>query len=265
MQAHDILQAANEARPDLISKTASAIAILEKLSPGHASDLAQEMGTIISYTSEKTAAADFRNFGMGVAGTLVAGLGTAVASDLYDAAKRGLTKGQNFSRIMEANPELHARFKADPKAMRMSFDTIHRYAPEFTADPILGGSLLLSAVESPSSSVAMIKDLVGARKSLREAKAKQYSAGHVQLERVDTRFQEQKELASDRAKHDLALAENRMHHDMGSARSREAHERNIEDIRHDYASARDIDKDARSVGLTGGTLNDLFRDSKKRR
>jgi hypothetical protein len=207
MQPAEILEVAKQVRPDLVTKTASAIALLERMSPAHAEDLVQEVSAILTHTHEKTAAADYGAFGLGVAGTLTAGLGTAVASDLYDAAKRGLTKGRNFKNILEgATPELRAHYKEDPKKVKRIFDTIHRYAPEFTADPFYGAGLVQIGVESPESLIGTMKDILGARKSLREAKAKQYSAGHVHLERIDSKFPEQKELQELREKHDKTMA-----------------------------------------------------------
>lgn len=260
MEPEVLLQAANAARPDLISKTASAMALLGKVSPGHAEDLYEEVGAILSHTQEKVAAADWGRFGMGVAGTLAAGLSASIATDLYDAAKRGLTKGTNFKRIMSANPELHAKFKANPTEMRRAFDSVHRYAPEFTADPLVGGNLLNAAFDAPEAALGAIKDIIGARKSLQEAKAKQYSPGHVMLEPMDTRHLEQKELAAARAAHELhveglrskqtfGLEDMRAKQQKGLAGDRAAHELHMEFLRSRQSYGQTQDRTAHELHL----------------
>lgn len=184
MQSTQILQAAHTARPDLIEKVATAVALLGAFDREYEKELVAELKYIADYTSEKVAAADWGKFTMALGGSLAAGLGATMATDLYDAAKRGLTKGRNFKRVMDANPELK---QFDNKVLRSSFDTLHRYTPEFTADPILGGALMGAIVASPANAVAIVKDFVGARKNLLEAKHKQYSPSHTGLERFEDR------------------------------------------------------------------------------
>lgn len=183
MTTADLLAAAEEARPDLMQKTAAMLGLLERLSPEHELEVRAELAKIASYTNEKVAAAEgygpAARFGLAVGGTLLAGLAGSVATDMYDAAKRGLTKGTNFKRILRANPELK---HFEKERLHNSFDALHRYAPEFTADPILGGSLLKSVAEVPGNEHVVIKDLINARKNLQDAKHTQFTPGKSEIE-----------------------------------------------------------------------------------
>ena len=173
----EILKAAGEAAPELLEKVAKALFVLEHIDPEFAEDLTAELSTITEYTSEKVSATDLggpKAWALGVAGMVGAGLAGAVATDLYDAAKRGLTKGMNFKRIMEANPDIKRNF--DQKDIKKSYDTFHRYAPDFTSDPNLGGQILKAMVEIPENQHQLVKDLLNSRKNLRDIKKGQYSS-----------------------------------------------------------------------------------------
>lgn len=179
MDRTEFLTAVNDAHPELMSKTAQMVAALEKISPEFVPDVTADFNTIFSVLDEKTAAISpdtmggLQRFGLGVAGTVAGGLLGAVATDLYDAAKRGLTKGRNFNRIMEANPNL--KREVDPKSLRMAYNTLHRYAPDFTADPLVGGALLKQVSELPQMSHKTIVELIGARKDINDAKGRHFS------------------------------------------------------------------------------------------
>lgn len=204
MTTEDILLAAGEASPDLMEKVAQTIVELEESDKDAAADLLKEIDAIASYAVEKTAgvadiakaiggvakaapgvigrgamaggSAFARNAGKGaviVGGMIGAGLAAAVATDLYDAAKRGATKSVNLKRIMEANPDL--KKSVDKERLRQSFDAVHRYAPEMTADPLVGGAILKSVAELPGNEFTSIKAIIDARKSLQEAKHKSFS------------------------------------------------------------------------------------------
>jgi hypothetical protein len=172
----EILKAAQEAEPELIEKVAKALYVLERIDPDFAADLTAELDAITEYTNEKVSAdmTGGAKAWLGAAGgALALGLAGAMATDLYDAAKRGLTKGMNYRRIMEANPELKKNIPA--KQLKSSFDTFHRYAPDFTADPNLGGQILKAMAEIPENQHQIVKDLLNSRKNLRDVKKGQFS------------------------------------------------------------------------------------------
>ena len=180
MTSQELLEAAHKARPDLVEKTANALFVLEQWEPEFAKELADDITTITSVTLQKTASiSDFAGkaaIGAGMA--MATGLAGAVAGDLYDAAKRGLTKGTNLKRILSHNPELQ---RGDKKALINSFNTLHRYAPDFTADPMLGGQVLSRMIELPHDQLNLVKDLLSSRKTLVESKKNQFTLGRINL------------------------------------------------------------------------------------
>lgn len=171
----ELLKAAGEAEPELLEKVAQALLVLEHIDHDLAKELTQEISAITEYTQEKVAGQPLGGpaaWGLAVGGSLAGGVLTAVASDLYDAAKRKLTSGMNFKRIMEANPELKKNYNAAD--LKRNFSTFHRYAPDFTADPNLAGQILRSMSEIPDNQFQTVKDLLNSGKFLRDIKRGQF-------------------------------------------------------------------------------------------
>jgi hypothetical protein len=114
-----------------------------------------------------------------------------MATDLYDAAKRGLTKGKNYRAIMQSNPELKGLDKA---RLTNTYNTIHMYAPEFTADPIMGGSLLKSVYDAgPGMDHVMVRELIGSRKNLQDTKHNQFRMGPMPTVQLPSKYDYEKE------------------------------------------------------------------------
>lgn len=180
MTAQELLAAAYEAKPELVEKTANALFVLEQWEPEFAKELADDIATITNVTMEKSASIGelAGKAALGVGSGLALGIAGAVAGDMYDAAKRGLTKGTNLKRILVNNPELQ---RGDKKVLINSFNTLHRYAPEFTADPMLGGQVLSRMIELPNDQLNLVKDLLSSRKVLVEAKKNQFSMGKLEF------------------------------------------------------------------------------------
>lgn len=176
MNTNEALDLCWKHQPELMNKTAQVMKLVEKLYPEQMEDMVGEFNTIFNILAEKTAAVDMsrnlRDYGLAIAGTAVGGLAGAIATDLYDAAKRKLTKGSNFRRIMEVNPNL--KREVDKSRLNLAYDALHRYAPDFTADPLIGGALLKQIAELPDLSHKTILDLIGARKDIQDAKGKAF-------------------------------------------------------------------------------------------
>lgn len=198
-----ILNAAYDADPETMSKVAEAVAEIEKTAPEFLSDVYQEFDAVSGMTLEKSASVpdSIRNRALGMAkdtAKLVgmagaAALGTSIAADLFDAAKRGLTKSRNFKRIMDYNPGLKSEV-SDPSRIKPAFNALHRYAPDFTADPMLGASLLRSLANQPAGNEHMlITSLLSSRKALSEIKNSQFKLDLKGREKKDT-FEQRKEL-----------------------------------------------------------------------
>lgn len=188
MMDTEILKMASEADPDTMLKTAQAIELIEHYAPEFLAEVFAEFAAIGDVTQEKVAAV-IPSFGVAgaalkgldtaarvsmVVGTgIAASLGSSIAADLFDSAKRGLTKSRNFKRIMDANPNLKGEI-LDKNRIKPAFDALHRFAPDYMSDPLIGGGLLKSMANSPGGNeYQLMEKLIGSRKSLLEIKEKQ--------------------------------------------------------------------------------------------
>lgn len=181
MSSETILKAIAEEQPLLMAKIAMALKMTEAIDPDFADDTVRQFEVITEYTTEKVAAG-WGDWGKGVAAMGASTLIGTVASDLYDVAKRGLTSSGNFNRVMESNDALK---EYDKKDVRKAFDTLHRYAPEFTADPSVGGQLIHNMLQTPLNQHNLIKEFIGARKNLRDVRKSQFGMGNVAYEAPD--------------------------------------------------------------------------------
>jgi hypothetical protein len=176
-----LLKQAAEARPDLLKKANEFLTLLEAISPEHALETRQEIRSHLDATSleltklsagpaaAETFGAAAKNFGLVLAGTAAAGLAASLATDLYSAAKGGLTKGRNFKRMMTMLPddvkELHSK-----KEIMQAFNSAHHFGPELTADPMVGSSIVTGILAAPvSTREQKIRDIITASKSFAEA------------------------------------------------------------------------------------------------
>lgn len=176
MTTAEILKVVAEGQPEMMGKIAEVLKATSTLYPDLVPEVMKDFDTICDVVNEKTAASgtpNFRAFAIGAGGAAAGGLLSAITTDLYDAAKRGLTKGRNFSRIMEFNPSL--KREVDKKQLNMAYDALHRFAPDFTADPMVGGALLKQVAELPQMSHKTIFELIGAEKNINDAKGRHFS------------------------------------------------------------------------------------------
>jgi hypothetical protein len=155
MRTADILQMAHEADPELMKEAALHLALLERVAPQFVPEVVEEFQKISQRVSEKTKEAGVKDFLTGVgknalgitAGTVAAGIGLAIATDLYNSARKGLTKGRNYRRMMEANPELKNIEKQYGKErFNTMFGVLHRNAPDLAADPFFSGAFMSRTV-----------------------------------------------------------------------------------------------------------------------
>lgn len=182
MNTQELLEAAATHCPEMVEKTASAMFLLDKLSPEHVQDVLTDFDTISGVFTKK-AGESFGSLVSSHGKTLAAGavagvaLGAinAVAGDMYDAARRGLSSGRNFNRILKQNPELLEKY--DKKELKKVFDTVHRFGPEFTADPFLMERVLEAGMQSPDNIFGAVQNIIGARKNLVDAKRRQFTPG----------------------------------------------------------------------------------------
>jgi hypothetical protein len=175
MTHEDLLKEVGEMQPEMMAKTAQVIALSDKIAPEFTKDIFRDFEVILETVFEKTASTTLENakkIGIMLGSTAAAGIMSAVSTDLYDAARRGLSKSRNFKRIMEANPSL--KREVNPKQLTMAFNAIHRFAPDFTSDPLVGGALLRTVAELPDSSYKTIQDAISTQAKINDAKSKHF-------------------------------------------------------------------------------------------
>ncbi len=111
--------------------------------------------------------------GGAVGAAAAGGIALALAGDMYDAAKRGITKGRDYTAMMQANPHLQ---KMPAKDVQKAFSVLHRFNPEFAGDPTVAGAWVGRQVTVTSMSpdeygnVGAIKTLIDSRKGLSDIK-----------------------------------------------------------------------------------------------
>lgn len=188
MNTEELLKVAQAHCPEMVEKTASALYLLDRISPEHVPDVLADFDTIAkTYTEKSAKVSDTLKdiggaalnhgktaLGLGAAGLLV-GAVHAVGTDMYDAAKRGLTAGRNFKRVLAQNPDLLEKY--EKKDLKKVFDTVHRFGPEFTADPFLMERVLAAGMDSPDNIFGAVQNIIGARKNLQDAKRRQFTPG----------------------------------------------------------------------------------------
>ncbi len=170
---HELMQKMAEVAPqhyNFLLKTAEEI----KASPFKEEILAEFDGLM------KTAL-DWRSMGgsalkgMGAIGgavgaAAVGGIAMALAGDMYEAAKRGLTKTRNYKAMMAANPNLR---ELPAKDVQKAFSVLHRFNPEFSSEPSVAGAWVKRQAvfgEDGLGSMQELKGLIDTRKGVADAK-----------------------------------------------------------------------------------------------
>lgn len=102
-----------------------------------------------------------------VGGAVAGGIAFSLAGDMYDALKRGITKGRNYRTMMRENPDL-----ADLPArnVQRTFSTLHRFNPEFASDPMVAGSYVRRQAQYAEFDPKGLTDLVNSRKNIGDAR-----------------------------------------------------------------------------------------------
>lgn len=120
-------------------------------------------------TKQASMSAGFKQ-GLGLAGAGIAGMvGTALVNDMYSAAKSALTKGRNFERMIQAEPELK-QYPADK--VKAYFNTLHeKGGPEMSGDPVLASAFVKQQLDFHGSSIIdQVNKIVGIRSELGKSK-----------------------------------------------------------------------------------------------
>lgn len=111
--------------------------------------------------------------GGAVGAAAAGGIALALAGDMYEAAKRGITKGRDYKSMMQANPALK---NMSAKEVQKAFSVLHRFNPEFASDPTVAGAWVGRQVQVTSMNPDMyadantLKGLVDSRKNIADTK-----------------------------------------------------------------------------------------------
>lgn len=113
--------------------------------------------------------------GMGAVGgavgaAAVGGIAMALAGDMYDATKRGITKTRNYQAMMSANPDLK---QLPAKQVQNMFSVLHRFNPDFASDPTVAGAWVKRQAtygEDSLGNANELKTLVDARKNINDTR-----------------------------------------------------------------------------------------------
>jgi hypothetical protein len=109
---------------------------------------------------------------LALGGMFATGVGLALAGDLYDAAKRGITKTRDYKAMLSSNPDLKDK---PARQVQSLFSTLHKFNPEFASDPLVAGSFVRNHVEMANSEqgavdINVLNSLVSSRKNLQDSK-----------------------------------------------------------------------------------------------
>lgn len=110
-------------------------------------------------------------FGGAIGAATAGGIALALAGDLYEAAKRGITKGRDYKAMMQHNPQLE---KMPAESVQKAFSVLHRFNPDFAGDPTVAGAWVGSRVQlgqdEQYGDVTQLKSLIDSRKNLSDVR-----------------------------------------------------------------------------------------------
>jgi len=137
-----------------------------------------EFGTFASGISDAAHAFGRQPLTKYIGSTVAAGVALSLAGDLYEAARRGLTKSRHWSNMLDQNPGLAEQSKTDPM-VKTVFNTLHRFNPEFSGDPHVAASFVKAQLEYPDD-VGIPQQIVKSRSEIRNSGALR-APGGIQL------------------------------------------------------------------------------------
>lgn len=82
-----------------------------------------------------------------------------------------LKKAKDYKGMLEANPQLRGA-EVDAQMVQRHFDTLHRFNPEYAADPMVAGTYVQNSLEMARPNIDALNNVVNARKNLIDAQTK---------------------------------------------------------------------------------------------
>jgi hypothetical protein len=95
------------------------------------------------------------------------GIAMALAGDMYNAMKRGITKSTYYRNMLDANPDLK---QMDAKDVQNAFSTLHQFNPEFASNPHVAGSYVRKNAQFPEFDATQLNNLVSSHKNISDTK-----------------------------------------------------------------------------------------------
>jgi hypothetical protein len=114
--------------------------------------------------------------GIGVGVAAGAGIAMSLAGDAMDALKRGITKGKHYRSMLRENQDLQEH-PMGAKATQAMFSTLHKFNPEFAADPYVAGTFVRNQLDAAGADkkqvdLSTLTGLISARKNLSDIRSK---------------------------------------------------------------------------------------------
>lgn len=167
----DFLKIASE-KEENQEKLAAVDQIIREVKPSlFGQELIQEQRELLTKSAnfwQKAQQGALKGLGaVGIAGASV--VGTALVNDMYDVAKKALTKKRNFEGMLNANPDLND-YPADK--VKAYFTTLHeKGGPEISGDPHMAGEFVRQHLEfSGRGMIDSVKKIVDIRSQLGKTK-----------------------------------------------------------------------------------------------
>lgn len=138
---------------------------------GEMDELIKNASVASATSSAKKGAKAVGEYALGAAKVIGAGVGSAIAvslaSDLYDAIKRGMTRTKSFDNMLKVNPELKKKPKNEVKQL---FGVLHRVAPGLAGNPTIAASFVHNQMALESGvDIQTVKTLIDAQKGLSQS------------------------------------------------------------------------------------------------
>jgi hypothetical protein len=168
----------------------------------------------------------------GIGGVVAAGVAASLAGDMYDALKRGITKGRDYRSMMAENPDLS---DLDAKHVQKAFSVLHKFNPDFAGDPTVAGNFVRqqATLENQAFDTRQLSEIIGSRAHLTNLK-KLPIPGRVPWETGEER--KGRDLQNTQLMGNIAQTQQKMVHDQSDEkRKSESHKANMkkapEDLR----------------------------------
>jgi len=111
------------------------------------------------------------------AGGVVAGPAAQAGVHAVDTAVQEAMKRHRFNKMVEAHPELADDGQYDNTMVQRAWNTMHRFAPEMAADPLVAGTFVKRVSDAELIDHKTVSELIKARKDMSRPLGQQAAGG----------------------------------------------------------------------------------------